>query len=239
MTVERTRPEPTKTAARLRGVLQDNGLLLACLGLFAMFFIGMIVSGAATYNQEQQQHGSAAQLSVWAYLHTGDFVEATFENWESEFLQMGMYVVLTAMLFQKGSSESKPTDRPVAQDADPRRAEIEAGTPWPVRKGGWVLSVYEHSLSIALFVLFFASWALHAAGGVAAFNEEQVQHGQAAISLLRFLTTSQFWFESMQNWQSEFVAVAAVVGLSILLRQRGSPESKPVAEPHRETSGPA
>ena len=101
---------------------------------------------------------------------------------------------------------------------------------------GWVLTLYEHSLAIAFFVLFFASCALHAMGGAKAFNEEQLQHGEAAISVWRYTTTSQFWFESMQNWQSEFIAVAAIVGLSIFLRQRGSAESKPVAEPHRHTS---
>ncbi len=227
---------PAEPRRRLRSVLQNNGLLLACLGLFTVFFIGMIASGAANYNQQQQEHGATEQVSVWGYLHTGDFVEATFENWESEFLQMGMYVVLTAFLFQKGSSESKPIGKRAAQDADPRRAVIKPDTPWPVRRGGWILTLYEHSLAIAFFVLFFASWALHAMGGVAAFNEEQAQHGEAAISVLRYVTTSQFWFESMQNWQSEFIAVAAIVGLSIFLRQRGSAESKPVAEPHRGTS---
>ena len=99
-----------------------------------------------------------------------------------------------------------------------------------------MLTLYEHSLAIAFFVLFFASFALHAVGGAKAFNEEQRQHGEATVSVWRYLTTSQFWFESMQNWQSEFIAVAAIVGLSIFLRQRGSPESKPVADPHFETS---
>jgi hypothetical protein len=216
--------------------LQNNGLLLACLGLFAVFFVGMIVSGAASYNQEQQEHGSNEQVSVLAYLTTGDFVEATFENWESEFLQMGMYVVLTAFLYQKGSSESKPVNEPAPQDQDPRDVQPNQYSPWPVRRGGPVLNAYEYSLAIAFFVLFFASWALHAVGGAKAFNEEQLQHGQGPISVWRYATTSQFWFESMQNWQSEFIAVAAIVGLSIFLRQRGSAESKPVAEPHRHTS---
>jgi hypothetical protein len=227
--------EATRAPRSLRDVVRDNGLLLACIGLFTVFFVGMIVSGAATYNQEQLEHGSSEQLSVLQYLTTGHFVEATFENWESEFLQMGMYVVLTAFLYQKGSSESKPVDKSAPQDADPRRAG-NRNAPWPVKRGGWPLTIYEHSLAIAFFALFFASWALHALGGVSAFNEEQIQHGQAAISLWRYVTTSQFWFESMQNWQSEFVAVAAIVGLSIFLRQRGSAESKPVADPHRETS---
>lgn len=216
--------------------MRDNGLLLACLGLFVVFFVGMIVSGAATYNEEQLDHGSQETVSLLGYLLSGDFVEATFENWESEFLQMGMYVVLTAFLYQRGSAESKPIDGEAPQDKDPRLEKLDASMPWPVRRGGVALRFYEHSLAIALFVLFFASWGLHALGGAAAFNEERLQHGQPEVSVLQYLTTSQFWFESMQNWQSEFVAVAAIVGLSIFLRQRGSAESKPVAEPHRETS---
>lgn len=216
--------------------MRDNGLLLACLGLFVVFFVGMIVSGAATYNEEQLDHGSQETVSLLGYLVSGDFVEATFENWESEFLQMGMYVVLTAFLYQRGSAESKPIDGEAPQDKDPRLEKLDASMPWPVRRGGVALRFYEHSLAIALFVLFFASWGLHALGGAAAFNEERLQHGQPEVSVLQYVTTSQFWFESMQNWQSEFVAVAAIVGLSIFLRQRGSAESKPVAEPHRETS---
>jgi hypothetical protein len=219
----------------VRDVLHENGLLLACLGLFAVFLLGMIVSGTITYNQEQADHGSTEHVTVLQYLTTGDFVEATFENWESEFLQMGMYVVLTAILFQKGSSESKPLNEDAPQDADPRQVS-KRNAPWPVRHGGVVLVAYEHSLVIAFFVLFFASFALHALGGASAFSEEQIQHGQSAVSVWRYVTTSQFWFESMQNWQSEFIAVAAIVGLSIFLRQRGSAESKPVADPTRETS---
>src|SRR5258705_178336 len=109
------RPVMMSQPRRASALLRDNGLLLACLGLFAIFFAGMIISGTATYNQEQQEHGSREQLSVLKYLSTGDFVEATFQNWESEFLQMGMYVVLTAFLYQRGSSESKPVDEPHRQ----------------------------------------------------------------------------------------------------------------------------
>jgi hypothetical protein len=227
--------ESPRAVGGRRKLVRDNGLLLACLGLFAVFFVGMIISGAAVYNQEQRDHGSTEQVSVLRYLRTGDFVEATFENWESEFLQMGMYVVLTAFLYQRGSSESKPIRGGAPQDADPHEDAHKADAPWPVRRGGVVLKAYENSLAIAFFVLFIGSWALHAVGGVRAFNDEQVQHGQQAISVWRYVTTSQFWFESMQNWQSEFIAVAAIVGLSIVFRQRGSAESKPVAEPNRDT----
>ena len=118
----------TAPGKQLSSLLRDNGLLLACLGLFAVFFVGMIFAGAATYNQEQLEHGSLEQISALRYLTTGDFVEATIENWESEFLQMGMYVVLTAFLYQKGSSESKPVGKPAPQDEDPRDVIPTRGT---------------------------------------------------------------------------------------------------------------
>ena len=218
----------------MRKWAREHGLLLANAGLFVVFFGGMIVSGAAAYSEEQAAHGQQA-VSVLEYLSTGDFVEATFENWESEFLQMAMYVILTVFLFQKGSSESKPMGKKAPQDEDPRDAPIKAATPWPVKRGGLVLKLYEHSLSLVLLALFVASFALHALGGTAAYNEEQMSHGQPTVTLLDFLGTSQFWFQSFQNWQSEFLAVAVLVGASVYLREKGSPESKPVAEPHYET----
>lgn len=218
----------------MRRVLRDNGLFLACSALFLVFMVGMIVSGWHAFNAEQMSHGAAA-VSLLGYLRTGEFVEATFENWESEFLQMGMYVVLTAFLYQRGSSESKPVDADAPQDTDPRAEGNRSCAPWPVRRGGWVLTIYENSLSVAFFALFLASFALHAVGGARAYSSEQEQHGEPALSVWQYLTTSQFWFESMQNWQSEFVAVAAIVVLSVVLRQRNSAESKPVADPHLST----
>jgi hypothetical protein len=218
----------------MRRWARDHGLLLANAGLFLLFLAGMALAGVRAYNGDQQTHGEAA-VSLWGYLQTGDFVEATFENWESEFLQMGMYVVLTAYLFQRGSSESKPPDDPSPQDEDPRDADKRQAVPWPVRRGGWVLSVYEHSLAMLFFLLFAASIALHAAGGARAYSEEQQAHGEAGVSTWGFVHTAQFWFESFQNWQSEFLAVAVIVGASVYLRQRGSGESKPVAEPHHAT----
>jgi hypothetical protein len=199
-----------------------------------VFFVGMALACARAYSADQVEHQQAA-VSLWSYLHTGDFVEATFENWESEFLQMGMYVVLTAYLFQRGSSESKSLDRDPPQDADPRDADLRKPVPWPVRRGGLVLRLYENSLAALFFVLFAVSIALHAVGGARAYSADQQTHGQPAVSLWGFLRTSQFWFESFQNWQSEFLAVAVIVGGSVYLRQRGSAESKPVAEPHHTT----
>jgi hypothetical protein len=214
--------------------LYEHGLLLANLGLFVIFFGGMALTGVQAYNADQLMHGEST-ASFWEYLGSGDFAEATFENWESEFLQMGMYVVLTAILFQKGSSESKPIGEPAPQDEDPRTAAKNARTPWPVRRGGVVLALYENSLTILFFALFLASFVLHAAGGASAYSEDLVAHGGSAMGVLQYMTTAQFWFESFQNWQSEFLAVAFVVGASVFLRQRGSAESKPVSAPHDET----
>jgi hypothetical protein len=218
----------------MRTWAKEHGLLLANVGLFLAFFGGMILSGAAAYSEDQAAHGQPG-VTVLEYLSTGDFVEATFENWESEFLQMAMYVILTVFLFQKGSSESKPIGKAAPQDQDPREATIKDATPRPVKRRGLVLKLYEHSLSILLLLLFVASFSLHAAGGTSAYNEEQQTHGQPTVTMLQYLATSRFWFESFQNWQSEFLAVAVLVGASVYLREKGSPESKPVAEPHYET----
>ncbi|AXJ09522.1 DUF6766 family protein [Arthrobacter sp. PM3] len=218
----------------MRRWVKDHGLLLANIGLFAVFFGGMVLSGASSYSDDQLAHGQPP-VSVLGYLGTGAFLEATFENWESEFLQMGMYVILTVFLFQKGSSESKPMDRAAPQDEDPRRAKIKPATPWPVRRGGWILKLYEHSLSVMFLLLFLASFILHAVGGAEDYNSDQEAHGQPTVTVLGYLATSRFWFESFQNWQSEFLAVAVLVGASVFLREKGSPESKPVAEPHYET----
>ena len=218
----------------MRTWLRDHGLLVANLVLFVIFIGGMILTGVRVYNDEQIEHGGEA-VSLGGYLSTGDFVEATFENWESEFLQMGAYIVFTVFLFQKGSSESEPLDQQSPQDEDPREHADDPKAPWPVRRGGIVLVLYENSLLILFAVLFLGSVVGHLIGGAAAYNEEQLEHGGDVVTAWGYLGTSQFWFESMQNWQSEFLAVAALVGASVYLRQRGSPESKPVATPHHET----
>lgn len=218
----------------MRNWLRDHGLLLANVGLFVIFLVGMILAGVRSYNSDQSAHHQAG-VSLWGYLHTGNFVEATFENWESEFLQMGMYVVLTAWLFQRGSSESKPIGQPAPQDEDPREADKRSQVPAPVRRGGLVLVLYERSLASLFFLLFALSIVGHALGGAKDYSQQQLEHGDAAVSVWQYVRTAQFWFESLQNWQSEFLAVGALVVLSIFLRQRGSPESKPVAASHHQT----
>jgi uncharacterized protein (DUF486 family) len=217
----------------MRRVLRDNALSLTMFGLFLAFLIGQSLAGYRANNNENEEHRQPPE-SYAEYLTSGAFAEATFENWESEFLQMGAYVFLTAFLIQKGSPESKKPDGDDV-DQDPREEHDNPEAPGPVHRGGLALKVYEHSLTLALLGLFLLSFVLHALGGHAEYNQQQLEHGQAAVSLWSFVTSSEFWFQSMQNWQSEFLAVAALAVLSIFLRQRGSPESKPVAAPHAQT----
>jgi hypothetical protein len=148
---------------------------------------------------------------------------------------MAFYVVLTAFLYQRGSSESKRPDVIELVDLDPRNSPNKDSAPWPVRTGGWVLTLYENSLSLAFAVLFLASFSFHAITGAQEYSAEQMAHGEGAVTTVQYLGTAQFWFESFQNWQSEFLSLAAMVVLSIFLRQRGSPESKPVDAPIWDT----
>lgn len=218
----------------MRKMLRNNGLSISLFGLFLVFLVGLSIVGQHQYNDEQLSHGSSS-VKYLEYLTTGTFLEAVMENWESEFLQMFAYVLLTVYLFQKGSAESKKLDEPEPVDRDPRSSPGGRGKPWPALKGGVVTNIYEHSLGLALFILFIVSFALHALGGVQDYNREQLEHGGRALTSLQYLATYQFWFQSLQNWQSEFFSMGMMIILSIVLRQRGSPESKPVDSPDAET----
>ena len=204
------------------------------LGLFAIFLAGQLVTGWYEFNEEGIAHGRTA-IALLSYLRTGHPWEALFENWESEFLQMTAFVTLTAVLHQKGSPESRRPGAIELVDADARDFAQLEDAPWPVKRGGWVLRLYEHSLGLALLLLFVISWIGHVIGGWAAQSHEAQLHGSPATTLAEYMTSSRFWFESFQNWQSEFLSVAAMVWLAVYLRQRGSPESKPVHAAHAAT----
>jgi hypothetical protein len=219
----------------MRRLIRENGLSIALLGMFLVSAVGQSIVGHTTYNDEQRDHGEAA-IAFGGYLSTAHFWESLSENWESEFLQIFTYVILTAVLYQKGSAESKKPDQEEPVDRHPRTSRSGLDVPWPVRRGGIWLRLYEHSLSLAFLLLFLASIAIHAVSGASEYNADQAAHGQSsALSALEYAQTARFWFESLQNWQSEFLSIAAVVILSIFLRQRGSPESKPVDAPHHAT----
>ncbi|WXA94777.1 hypothetical protein LZC95_51200 [Pendulispora brunnea] len=204
--------------------------------LFLGSLIGQALTGFHVANEQARIHHDTP-VAFGQYLLGGDFIEAVFENWESEFLQIALFVVLTKFLRQRGSSESKSTAGPEKVDEDPNEKRGDPAAPWPVRQGGIVLVIYQRSLSLVLLILFVLSFVLHAVGGVSKYNEEQLRHGGETVTTLAYVTTAQFWFESFQNWQSEFFSIACLVLLSIVLRERGSPQSKPVAAPHSQTGG--
>jgi len=215
----------------MRTFFRNHGLSLVMFGAFlVLLFAGQVGAGIKVYNDEREKAGEP-RVSPGEYLRSAHFLEATAENWESEFLQMSIYVFATAWLYQKGSSESKD---PRKRHPHSARPSVTRDSPWPVRRGGWVLRIYEHSLSLGFAVLFTVAFTLHLIGGQRLYNEERLRDGEAALTLREYATSSQFWFESFQNWQSEFLAIGSMVVLSIFLREVNSPESKQVQTPHWE-----
>lgn len=223
-----------RTRYGMKRFFRNNGLSLAFLILFILSLFGQTITGFSVYNEERIGDGLPA-IPLISYLHSGHFLQATFENWESEFLQMALFVVLTISLYQKGSSESKSMRDKEEVDREPDPQKKDA--PWPVRRGGWILALYKHSLTIMLLLLFVLSFAGHWYGSFRDENEQLTLKGLPPESPAGYVISSRFWFESFQNWQSECLSVFAIVILSVFLRQKGSPQSKPVDAPHGETHG--
>jgi hypothetical protein len=203
--------------------LRDNGLTLVLAALFLASLLGQVFSGHAAENQERLVDGAEA-LSLSAYLASGAFLSSVFENWESEFLQMWAYVMLTAYLFQRGSPESRDPD---GEKTRPGEA------PGAIRT--WARHIYAHSLGLALLVLFLASFALHWINSARHAAEQAAEKGMPGPGMFEYLGDPQLWFESFQNWQSEFLSTAVLVVLGIFLREKLSPESKAVGDPNEKT----
>lgn len=218
----------------MKKLLRNNSLSIVFLTLFFISIVGQAITGLKEHNQEMQDE-DGEQVSMSKYLSSGHFLQSTFENWESEFFQMALFVILTVFLYQKGSSESKDPDKEEEVDKEPDINKKDA--PWPVKKGGFILSIYRYSLFYTLSLLFILSFLLHWYGSLKDYNEQQTLKGQPLESAVQYLGNSRLWFESFQNWQSEFLSIFAMVVLSIFLRQKGSPQSKPVDAPDSETGG--
>jgi hypothetical protein len=211
---------------------KNNGLSIAFIILFIISIAGQWLTGFGEYNKEREENGEPA-ISLAKYSHSGHFIQATFENWESEFLQMALFVIMTISLRQKGSSESKKMDEEEEVDREPDPSRKDA--PWPVHKGGWLLHIYQHSLSLVLITLFIISFMMHLYGSFKDENDQLAMKGLPPETMSNYITDTRFWFESFQNWQSEFLSVFAIVVLSIYFRQKGSPQSKPVDAGNKET----
>ena len=210
--------------------VRRNGLTLFFLVIFIITLVAQAYTGWRENNIEVVDEGGPA-IPFIAYLSSGHFISATFENFQSEFLQMALYVLVTVGLRQQGSAESKSF---VEEEVD-REPKPSPDAPWPVKKGGWILKLYSSSLTICFFLLFIISWGLHLYGSLMEHNEEQLLKNKPLDSVQSYLSQPNFWFQSFQNWQSEFISIVSIVFLTIYLRQKGSPESKPVDAPHMQT----
>lgn len=220
-----------KPKPQTKSYLYRNGLSLVFISLFLITLGAQALTGWKQHNQELEEV-KQREITLTTYLRSGHFISATFENFESEFLQMALYVLLTVSLRQMGSAESKKLDEPEEVD----RAPVPSSdAPWAVRKGGWILKIYSNSLSIVFGVLFMVSWTLHLYGSWQNHNVEQLAKNLPRESVSQYIGQPEFWFETFQNWQSEFLSVFSIVFLTIYLRQKGSPESKPVDAPDMET----
>lgn len=216
----------------MKKFFRENSLSIVFFLLFVFGMMGQVYFGIQEYNKDLLEWGGRP-VGLISYLGSGHFFEATFENWESEFLQMALLVWFTIFLHQKGSSESKKLDEFNDVDREPSPSRPDA--PWPVRQGGFWLKAYNHSLTITLFVLFILSFVLHVYGSLKDANVENNLKGEAPEKLAEYLLGSRLWFESFQNWQSEFLSIFAIIILSIFLRQKGSSQSKPVDAANAET----
>ena len=221
----------------MRRFLRDNGIGLFFGAILLGSLIGQAIAGHAAYNDDQIAHGGAA-VSFGDYLTSGSFVTDVMENWQSEFLQFSLFILATVWLVQRGSPESKPVGEAGRESDRAQRLGGWAGrgAPAPARRAGGLLRVlYENSLLLVMFMIWIGTWLAQSIAGHSAYNSDQLSHHEPTVSWLGYLGSADFWNRTLQNWQSEFLALGSMAVLAIFLRQRGSPESKPVGAPHDAT----
>jgi hypothetical protein len=219
-----------------RGFLRDNALGLVFGGLFVVTLVGQALSGAADFNAQQAANG-LEPVSLLEYVTSSSFGVDVMENWQSEYLQFLLYIFATVWLIQRGSAESKePGDEGTETDEEQRvgRHASQDSPEW-ARTGGWRTALFSRSLGLLMGGLFLLTWAASSVAGWAAYNSEQLSEREDPVSWLGYLGEADFWNRSFQNWQSEMLAVGSMAVFSVYLRQRGSPESKPVGVAHAET----
>jgi hypothetical protein len=220
----------------MKRFIHENGVGLAFGTLFLGTLVAQALIGHADFNQDQAAH-HGDPIGLWRYVLSSSYGVDVLENWQSEYLQFTLYIVGTVWLLQRGSPESKPLDDAGREsDADQKVGEhADAGSPRWARVGGLRTALYSNSLLIVMTILWLGSWLAQSIAGASGYNAEQIDHHEATVGWLQYVATPDFWNRTLQNWQSEFLAVGAMAVLSIYLRQRGSPESKPVGAPHTST----
>jgi hypothetical protein len=220
----------------MRRFVHDNGLGLAFAGLFLASLLGQALAGHAQFNDQQLADG-LEQVSLLRYLTSSSFAVDVAENWQSEYLQFFLYIFGTVWLLQRGSPESKDLDKAGLESDEEQHVGAHArhDSPMWARVGGWRGVVFSRSLGIVMGTIFLLCWAVQSVAGWAAYNAEQLGQHEDPISWVGYLGGAEFWDRTFQNWQSEMLAVGSMAVLSIYLRQRGSPESKPVGAAHADT----
>jgi hypothetical protein len=216
--------------------LRENSLSLVFGALFLLVLIGQAFAGHADYNQRQLAEG-LQPISIGRYVSSASFAVDVAENWQSEYLQFFLFIFLTVWLVQKGSPESKQLDQ-VGRESEQEQkigSYADDDSPKWARAHGWRLTLFSNSLGLVMGLLFLLSWLVQSIAGVAAYNEEQLGNLQDPVSWAQYVSEADFWNRTLQNWQSELLAVASMAVLAIYLRQRGSPESKPVGSAHSAT----
>jgi hypothetical protein len=215
---------------------RDNSLSIFFLAIFLASLAGQAIAGHGQFNHDQLLH-HGDPISLGRYLTTSQFAADVAENWQSEYLQFTLYIVGTVWLLQRGSPESKPLDQAGRESDEDQQIGPHAGPRSPrwARTGGLRTALYENSLLIVMTTIWLGSWLAQSIAGASGYNADQLDHQAATVSWLGYLGSSDFWSRTLQNWQSEFLAVGSMAILSVYLRQRGSPESKPVGAPHDAT----
>jgi hypothetical protein len=222
-----------------RAFVRHNSLSLFFLVIFLAALIGQAIAGHSLFNEEQLAHGEEA-IGFWRYVASSHFAQAVTENWQSEYLQFALFAGATIWLLQKGSPESKELDRAGRESEKEQklgRYSNESSPRWARLEGGVRRWLYENSLLLVMGLIFLTAWFAQSVSGWTVFNDEQAAHGEPAVSWFSYLGNSDFWEATFQNWQSEFLAVGSFAVLTIYLRQRGSPESKPVGASSRDHTG--
>ena len=221
----------------MRAFVRDCSLSIVFALLFVGALVGQAVAGWKQLNAAQMAEG-LSRLSIGQYLGSADWAVDVAENWQSEYLQFTLYVLMTVWLLQRGSPESKELDKAGLESEKDQKIGryARADSPSWAKTGGWRTLVYSNSLLLLMASIFLASWLVQSIAGWVAFNETRLQQLQDPVSWSGYLTNPDFWARTLQNWQSEFLAVGTMAVFTIYLRQRGSPESKPVGAPHDETA---
>jgi len=220
----------------MRRFLKHNGLSVVFLPMFLGALGGQAIAGHADFNEQQRFHGDP-EISMGRYLTSSSFTVDVMENWQSEYLQFTTFILLTVWLLQRGSPESKELDKPGRESDEDQKVGPHAGARSPrwAKVGGIRTTIFENSLLLVMGTFWIGTWVAQSISGVVQYNSDRLDHQLPTVSWLTYLGRPDFWNRTLQNWQSEFLAVGSMAILAVYLRQRGSPESKPVGAPHHST----